>query len=75
MSALLGQWEGRPLTPTEREILALMADGFTAAEIARARHNSRSTIKTHRQHMFQKLQARNAPHAVALGFRLGILGS
>lgn len=65
----------RPLTPTELAVLQAMAEGLTAEETASRRSISWKTVKSHRAHVFVKLGARNAPHAVALGYRLGLLGT
>jgi len=43
------------LTPREREILQLMAEGRSTKEIAADLHVSVKTVETHRQHIMEKL--------------------
>lgn len=62
-------------TPAELEVLRLMACGFTTDEIATVRNRSPLTIKTLKASLFRKLVAANAPHAVAIAYERGILGS
>lgn len=47
------------LSPTEQEVLAHLARGATTSEIARALHRSERTIGNHRQHILNKMGARN----------------
>lgn len=64
---------GDPLTERERQILTLLATGAGAAEIGRALYIGEGTVKTHTTRLYARLGARNAPHAVALGYQRGIL--
>jgi predicted ATPase/class 3 adenylate cyclase/DNA-binding CsgD family transcriptional regulator len=43
------------LTPTEREVVALVAEGLSNPEVAERLFMSRSTVKTHLNHVFAKL--------------------
>lgn len=63
------------LTLTERELQVLhgMADGKSNAEIGRDLYVSEDTVKTHARRLFRKLGARDRAHAVASGFRAGLL--
>lgn len=61
------------LSEREGEILALLADGHTYGQCARLLSLAHSTIKTHASNVYAKLRASGAAHAVAIGFRLGIL--
>lgn len=61
------------LTSREHEILALMADGLTSKQIAQKLRIAAFTVKEHRKHLLKALCARNAPHAIALGYRRGLL--
>ena len=54
------------LTPRERQILALMADGHSNPDIARRLVLAPATVKTHVNHIFAKLGARDRVHAVLL---------
>lgn len=62
-----------PLTPGERTVLALLADGLTYKEIAERRDREVQTIKNQVADILRKLHARNSTHAVVIGFRTGIL--
>ena len=66
---------GRRLTLTERELQVLrgMADGKSNAEIGRELFVSVDTVKTHARRLFRKLGARDRAHAVAAGFRAGLV--
>ena len=67
----------RPRRPalTERELQVLhgMADGKSNAEIGRDLFVSEDTVKTHARRLFRKLGARDRAHAVASGFRSGLV--
>src|SRR2546421_4861061 len=67
----------RPRRPalTERELQVLhgMADGKSNAEIGRDLFVSEDTVKTHARRLFRKLGARDRAHAVASGFRAGLV--
>ncbi len=43
------------LTPREREVLQLIAEGLTSDEIAERLYIGRKTVQTHRQHIMNKL--------------------
>lgn len=53
------------LTSSEKEVLAHLALGLTTREIAKHRHNSEATIKSHLTAIYRKLGARNRVEAVA----------
>lgn len=61
------------LTPTEREILRLLALGRTTKEIAKERFSSTNTIITHRKNIFRKLNVNNVHEATRYAFRAGIV--
>jgi DNA-binding CsgD family transcriptional regulator len=61
------------LSPREREVLTLIADGHPNAEVAGRLCLSEETIKTHIRHLLAKLGARGRAHAVGIGFRQGLL--
>lgn len=62
--------------PTNREIevLQLISDGLVNREIGVRLFLSEETVKSHVRHLLAKLQARSRAHAVAVGFRRGIIG-
>ncbi len=61
--------------PTQREIevLQLISEGLVNREIGRMLFLSEETVKSHVRHLLAKLQARSRAHAVAVGFRRGLL--
>jgi two-component system, NarL family, response regulator YdfI len=60
---------------TEREIVILqaLAEGCTTDEVARRLHLSPRAVTTTRFWLYAKLGAANAPHAVAIGLKLGLI--
>ena len=62
--------------PTQREIevLQLISEGLVNREIGKRLFLSEETVKSHVRHLLAKLQARSRAHAVAVGFRRGLLG-
>jgi DNA-binding CsgD family transcriptional regulator len=61
------------LTARELEMLQLISEGLTNREIGRRLSLSEETVKVHIRHLFARLQARSRAHAVAIGFRRGIV--
>ncbi|WP_275004583.1 response regulator transcription factor [Promicromonospora iranensis] len=61
------------LTPREREVLSLVAEGMTNAEIATALVVGVETVRTHVASVLAKLQARDRTQAVVLGYRAGLV--
>ena len=62
------------VTPREREILALLADGLTNAEIAASLHISVRTVDHHVSSILAKLEVRNRSAAIRAAARLDLLG-
>jgi DNA-binding NarL/FixJ family response regulator len=60
------------LTVREAEVLALIAEGLSNAEIAETLFVSPSTVKTHINNLFAKTAVRDRAQAVAYAFRQGI---
>ncbi|MFD9504508.1 response regulator [Streptomyces sp. NPDC060035] len=60
------------LTPREAEVLVLIAGGLSNAEIARALHISRATVKTHINNLFAKTGARDRAQAVRYAYGRGL---
>jgi DNA-binding NarL/FixJ family response regulator len=60
-------------TPRETEVLQLICDGLVNREIGERLFLSEETVKSHVRHLLAKLQARSRAHAVAVGFRRGII--
>ena len=64
--------DDRPvLTPRELDIIRLAADGHSNAEIGLRLHVSTATVKTHLQHIFEKLEVSDRSAAVAQALRRG----
>jgi DNA-binding NarL/FixJ family response regulator len=69
----------QPVVPrpelTEREIQVLlgMSEGKSNGEIGRSLYLSEDTVKTHAQRLFRKLGVNDRAHAVATGFRQGLV--
>jgi len=66
--------EARPrLSDREHEVLRLIAQGLSAPEIGEQIHLSTATVKTHLQHLYEKLGVSERAAAVAEGMRRGLL--
>lgn len=61
------------LTERELQVLRGMAEGKSNGEIGRDLFVSEDTVKTHARRLFRKLGARDRAHAVATGFRTGLV--
>ena len=61
------------LSPREREILALLADGKSQAQIAASLVISSKTVATHIQHVLSKLGVHSRAQAVAMAYRVGLV--
>ena len=62
-----------PLSPREREVLTLIAQGNTNKEIATQLGVSFGTIDTHRTNLMRKLKIRNVAGLVVYAFRAGLI--
>ena len=70
MTAFLPGREGTEmLTQREREILQLLADGMSNADVAERLFISQETVKSHVRHILTKLEADTRTHAVAIALR------
>jgi DNA-binding NarL/FixJ family response regulator len=81
---LMREFAGRPapsaaerrlldtLSPREREVLSVMAEGLTNEEIAERLVISQATVKTHVGAILAKLDARDRTQAVVRAWRAGI---
>ncbi len=63
------------LTEREREVLQLVTEGYSTKEIGEKLCLSVPTIHTHRQHLIQKLKARNIADLVRYAIRQGIISA
>ena len=78
--AVLAPGERRPapkldarLTPRQHEILLLLADGDSTAQIAEILFLSIETVRNHVRHILRRLGAKSRLEAVAIGRRDGLL--
>jgi DNA-binding NarL/FixJ family response regulator len=62
-----------PLTPREREVLKLIAEGKTNREIADELVLSLNTVQTHRLHLMEKLNLHNRTELVKYAMRRGLI--
>jgi DNA-binding NarL/FixJ family response regulator len=65
---LTGRASGRRprLSPRERQVMALMAEGHTAEATGERLGISIETVRTHVRNVVRKLRARNRVHAIAI---------
>ena len=69
------KWHSAPLpgavtlTPREREILGMLAEGLAIAEISRRLYISPVTVRNHVQHLIAKLGLHSQLEAVAYAYR------
>ena len=77
----LGQGQGRAdgtpgslasLTGREREVLGLVVEGKSSAEIAQVLHLSPKTVETYRSNMMKKLEIDNLPSLVKFAIQHGL---
>ncbi len=52
------------ITPKEKEILHLIADGFSSKQIAERLNISFYTVQTHRKNMLAKMGVKNTPELI-----------
>ncbi len=61
------------LSPRERQVLQLVADGFENKQVATELEISEATVKTYLRGVFERLDVSSRAEAVAVGLRLGII--
>lgn len=64
---------GLALSPRERQVLSLLADGQSVPSIARSMFVSPSTAKTYVARLYEKLGACNRAQAIMTALRLGLI--
>lgn len=67
--------ESTRLSEREHDVLVLLAEGLSSAEIAPRLHLSESTVKSHVARIYQKLGASNRAQALVTAMRIGLLSS
>ena len=65
--------ENHVLTPREKEVLAMVAAGLRAKDIAGVLGISERTIETHMAEIRLRLRAKTAAHAVSICIGIGIV--
>jgi DNA-binding NarL/FixJ family response regulator len=63
----------QPLTPRQREVLQLMAEGTTTRKIAQALNISVKTVETHRAQLMERLDIHDVAGLVRYAIRTGIV--
>jgi DNA-binding NarL/FixJ family response regulator len=67
-----GSPEFASLSPREREVLQLMAEGKSTKQIATALNLSKKTVDNHREHLMSKLNASTLAELIKYAIREGI---
>jgi len=74
LARLRTRWERAPrparLTERELDVLELVAQGLTNREVAARLFISTGTVRTHLEHVYEKLGVRSRAGAVAAAFRI-----
>lgn len=73
MQSAVGPAASAEVTPRQRDLLRLMADGLDTEEAASALGVSPETVKTHVERVMSKLGASGRTEAVAIALRRGII--
>lgn len=63
-----------PISRREKEVLLLIAEGLTNAEVAEKLFISIPTVNTHRKSLLQKFDAKNTAILISKAIRQGLLG-
>jgi DNA-binding NarL/FixJ family response regulator len=62
-----------PLTPREEEVVKLIAEAYTNAQIAQTLHVSEKTVESHRANVLRKLGMRDRVELVRYAIRRGLV--
>ena len=63
------------LTPRQREVLQLVAEGNGTREIAGRLHVSVKTVETHRSQLMERLSIHDVPGLVRFAIRVGLVSA
>lgn len=72
-SGLRTDMETKDLSKREMEVLALIAEGYTNAEIADKLFTSKRTIETHRQNLLEKTNCKNTATLIRYALQRGLI--
>lgn len=61
------------ISEREKEVLQFLANGLNTKQIAVKLNICEETVRTHRKHILQKINAINCVHLIAKALSLGIL--
>jgi DNA-binding NarL/FixJ family response regulator len=61
------------LTPRQREVLALTAQGFSMKEVALMLNISVKTVESHRSNLMERLDLHNVPRLVHYAIKAGLI--
>ena len=67
------QFDLERLTPRQREVLALTAQGFSMKEVALMLNISVKTVESHRMNLMDRLDLHNIPRLVHYAIRTGLV--
>jgi DNA-binding NarL/FixJ family response regulator len=68
-----GATRTEPLTPRQREVLQLIAEGYSTRNIARQLRISTKTVETHRAQLMERLDIRDVAGLVLYAVRNGLI--
>ena len=61
------------ISPREKQVVNLLAEGLTSKEISTGLRISTHTVESHKRNLIERLNVRNTTHMVARAIRTGIL--
>ncbi len=73
LPTVAGQPLREPLSPREREVLQLLGQGLSNAEIAQKLVISTATVKVHTRNLYDKLDVSNRAQAIIQAQKLHLL--
>jgi DNA-binding NarL/FixJ family response regulator len=68
-----GEGVDMPLSRREQQVLSLISEGLDNGTVGARLFIAAETVRSHVKSILRKLHARDRAHAVAIGFRLGLL--
>ena len=73
LESMSDNYQSQQISPREKEIIKLIADQYTTAEIAEALFISKHTVESHRQNILLKLGLKNTAGLVKYAIQKGII--